>query len=669
MACLGTMAVTVQAGVISPEQALGRLQTSTSAKKIASGSPGMRLVHTASAETAQAPAFYVFDKPAGGYVILSADDRLAVLLADVDEGCFDLNNLPDNTRWWLGEYTREIDYFLTHSAADEQTATQPEASKVRLKDKRNEISPLLTTKWAQQYPYNSLCPTINGRATVTGCVATATAQVVNYHRWPETNGFGNISYTTTAGRSYSYDFGATTFAWDDMIDSYSNSSTQAQKDAVATLMVACGMGVKMDYSTSESSAQSLEIPGALQTYFGFAESTSSAMRETYSTWEWEELIYQELAGGRPVNYSGVGTLGGHQFVADGYRADNLFHFNWGWGGMSDGYFRLSALNPESLGTGGGSGGFNTQQTAIVGCCPPDKAEGLTPVSPLYINGQMSVDNVSISGYFTTFKVIFENGGIFARVSKDYSGQFGMMMTDVHDNVIGTYGNTDLKFDAADNGSVSGFRSTYAQLPPTEAGTYRLYPVFKASGESWKRVPIYNGLSRFITLTIDENGQKTFEAGTLKNLPELEISDLIVPETIEAQDENLFTVEAYNGDALYDGEVRLFLCGDSEDEADVCVAYHDLKMSTDSNTTFTMPVTLDTSAGSHKIYFTDCLNRRISQDFDILVTNSTNSIALNGNDSEVVIYDLQGRRLPALPETPGVYIVRSGDKARKIVVTH
>ena len=79
---------------------------------------------------------------------------------------------------------------------------------------------------------------------------------------------------------------------------------------------------------------------------------SIAAAYTYDNWI--DLIYNELYQGRPVVYGGEGTDVGHEFVCDGYMYEggDLFHINWGWGGMSDGYFVLSVLNPDEQGIGG-----------------------------------------------------------------------------------------------------------------------------------------------------------------------------------------------------------------------------------------------------------------------------------------------------------------------------
>lgn len=232
-------------------------------------------------------------------------------------------------------------------------------------------APLVKTTWNQGAPYNDLCPQKNGQITYTGCVATSTAQVMNYHQWPP-QGTGTVSYDWN-GQTLSMDFGATTFAWNDMLDSYptATTGTDAQRQAVATLMKACGYALHMTYGLSEdggSGAYSSDIANVLINNFSYDVTARYVQREFYSPEEWEQMIYDNLADIGPAIYGGHGSLGGHSFICDGYDTDGLFHINWG--GTSDGYFRLSALDPPSLGAGGGAGGFNSQQNATLGIRKP-----------------------------------------------------------------------------------------------------------------------------------------------------------------------------------------------------------------------------------------------------------------------------------------------------------
>ncbi len=658
--------LTASAAPLTPEAALSRMGNEASPRRVSSTGEKMRLAYTSVAEATGTPSFYVFNKPEGGYVILTADDSLPALLADVEKGSFDFETLPENVRWWLGEYDSQIGWFLSSGMpAEVMPAT---AAKVSIKDSRHDIAPLVKTQWAQQYPYNILCPTIDDQTCPTGCVATAMAQIAKYHQWPENHGFGQHSYTDEKGLSFSFDFAATQFEWDNMIDSYEYPSSYAQKEAVATLMKACGMAVDMSYNKSASSAFSLVIPHGLTEYFGYAPCVSFILRNTYSTSEWEEAMYQEVACGRPVNYSGVGTLGGHQFVLDGYRTDGLYHLNFGWSGLSDGYYRLTAIDPPALGTGGGAGGFNFSQGAVVYICPPDKAEGLEHLSCLYISGQMKVSKVEYTRNSVDFQISYEGGGIFANTPVNMTGTFGVRVTDELGNIVGIYPYTTLKFEAASASSIDGWASNWATVPLLEEGKYQLYPAYRANGEDWQLVPVYNGKSQFISLTVDANGDYTFASGDLKQLPELEVTELVVPETILKGEDTAFTAEFSNGEAAYNGKVFLYLCG-KDGATDSMLAYTDLTAKADSKASCEFNVNFQNEEGEYEVYVADCLQHRISVNFPVTISNEPGSVelTLDGSDPEVSFFDMQGRRLASRPSEAGVYVARRGKDVKKIIV--
>lgn len=314
---------------------------------------------------------YVFNVDNGnGYVIVADDDRAETILGYSNSGSFDPQHIPTNMRAWLQGYADEIAWLKEHGSR-----TAPiMATKRSIKQA---IAPLVATLWDQDTPFNDQVKDyfVHGDA-VTGCVATAMAQVMYYTATEA----GQTSYTTTSQipgytTGYSYSVPAidagTTLAWSDMIPDYSGDYSDAAAAAVATLMRCCGVSVKMNYANAYnggSSAVSENIPTALTTYFGYDSSTQLIDRNKYSYSSWIEIIYHELTQGRPVLYGGQSSGGGHEFVCDGYQGEDYFHINWGWGGSSDNYFKLSALNPYDQGIGGSStkDGFHFSQDAIVG---------------------------------------------------------------------------------------------------------------------------------------------------------------------------------------------------------------------------------------------------------------------------------------------------------------
>lgn len=310
-----------------------------------------------------------------GFVVMAADDRVQPVLGYSLTGSFDPDAMPDNVRAWLQGYSDEIQWTVENNTkATDETAQQWSdlENGVRGTKATVVVEPLLYTMWDQGEPYYNLCPTATSGGTtyhaVTGCVATAMAQIMKYWNWP-IKGNGSYSYKPSGFAQQSVNFGNTTYDWANMTDTYDANSTEAEQTAVATLMWHCGVSVNMAYGLDASGAQSSSIPNALKNYFRYNTSVSMKYKSSYTNTNWTNLIKGELDAHRPVQYSGNDGSVGHAFVCDGYDNSNYFHFNWGWSGMYDGFFTLNTLNPGTGGTGSGSGNYNQSQSAIINWYP------------------------------------------------------------------------------------------------------------------------------------------------------------------------------------------------------------------------------------------------------------------------------------------------------------
>ena len=297
-----------------------------------------------------ASAFHVFNT-ADGFVIVSADDCEMPIIGYSREGRFDPNNVPIQMEDYLQDFIARIQYGIeNHIEADEATAKQWEMAKTtgKLNDSKSTkaVAPLLTDKWNQGCLYNSLCPTMSGPCghAEVGCVAVAMAQIMRYWGYP-TTGWGTHSYSN-AGLTLSADFGNTTYDWEHMPDSLTENSSEAEIEAVATLLYHCGVSVEMNYSPNGSNSNSSKIPDALIRYFYYSKHIHREKRSDFSDEEWLSLLKSNLDLQRPVQYSGFGVGIGHAFVCDGYDENDLLHFNWGWGGNANGYFALGSLYPN-----------------------------------------------------------------------------------------------------------------------------------------------------------------------------------------------------------------------------------------------------------------------------------------------------------------------------------
>ena len=360
---------------------------------VSSVSPQRRSAST----TDGTPGYYLFNIGDGeGFVIVGADDCAAPILGYADSGRLDADRLPDGLRYLLDEYDRQIADALRWGSADAARATadaMAPAALRRVQRPRTAISPLVATRWNQGSPYSHHCPAVGDEHVATGCVATAMAQVMYYHQWPTEATLPIPAYTTRNGLFSLDGLAATTFSWPSMTATYGNafSGTPAE-EAVARLMQYCGWSLQMNYnvsSTGGSSAYNASVAEALRDYFGYDGSITYLQRHHYTYQQWIDIIYGELASRRPVILGGQATGGGHSFVCDGYDTDDYFHINWGWGGQSDGYFRLSALSPYEQGIGGSSSldGFSFTQDAVVGIRP----YAATPAAGCLSLEQMQMD--------------------------------------------------------------------------------------------------------------------------------------------------------------------------------------------------------------------------------------------------------------------------------------
>ena len=346
-------------------------------------------------------AYYVFNIGDNqGFVIVSGDDRTNPILGYSDQGHFDESKAPANMKAWLDEYALQISQIDQIPAAELSRAiAAPKAENVV--DTRNSIAPMITTKWNQADPYWNKCPEFMsvedgdtiGELAYAGCVAVSMSQIMNYHKWPiqTTKTIPSYSFSYSTG-DYNWatvemeSLPVTTFDWAHMKDSYNGSEDQVYTDAVATLMLYAGCAVKSQYGVSSTGAYTDDIPKGFTEYFAYDPSSIQIKFRTDHTQEaWDNMVYQELAEGRPMIYNGTaGSGGGHSFVCDGYEYGNYFHINWGWGGMGNGYFQLAVLNPRESGIGGSSSaeGYNMKQNIIIGIKPGDPSGGGDPEPPV-----------------------------------------------------------------------------------------------------------------------------------------------------------------------------------------------------------------------------------------------------------------------------------------------
>ena len=403
--------ITAQAKPITREQARQR------AEKFLLACPGSKILSPVQNRAKLAPRrgkavttdetelYYVFNRGTSqGYVIVSGDDETLPVLGYTEDGEFDYTQIPDNMRSWLDGYEQELRYISEHP---ESVAKAPKRVETHAA-----VAPMIKTNWNQGSPYNDSCPNYFslGRS-VTGCVATAMAQLLYYQR--------DKSVTETQAAMPAYDaytehatYGhlhvdgipaGSPIDWDNMLESYGSSASAKQKKAVADLMHYCGVSVYMDYTNNSSGAQSYLVADAMKNYFGYGSSVRYVSQSSYSEDAWDALIYAEMAQGRPCYLSGANSEGGHAFVCCGYDGNRCYYINWGWGGMSNGYFLLTSLNPSSQGIGGSGDGYNQYRDAVIGIEPENYGEKAMPFA------NAAAKNLCVSHFDTNGDGVFSYG--------------------------------------------------------------------------------------------------------------------------------------------------------------------------------------------------------------------------------------------------------------------
>lgn len=439
-------------------------------------------------KTNNAP-YYAFNLEQG-YVIVSGDDEMTELVGYAENGFFDAENVPPQMQLWLNGYAEYVAAVQSGKA---------KARKILLSDSPSVVvEPLVTTKWNQDAPFNNFAPEYtddnnNTQRCATGCAATAMAQIMKFHNWPE-QGVGHYSYEHQSFGTISSDFSEHVYDWTNMIDRYNNGEySNVQADAVALLMKDCGVSLNMNYGPV-SGASIYSYTPAFKNYFRYSSRTVN--RSGCETAEFTRIITDELQEGRPIIYCGTGEDGGHAFVVDGYDTNYFLHVNWGWGGYSDGYFDMNYMDPTGLGIGGGSGAFKWNQGIVLARPLKDGVEPYEFIQQLCF----VLFNDVQGGIFCEQEMPANKGDvvtILLRNTANLSGEsfFGSLNVGVFDDsgALVTMGNEERIEN--NNGELLEFQSgsLYSvDLPMTlntagiADGNYIVRAMSKANGNVWRK---------------------------------------------------------------------------------------------------------------------------------------------------------------------------------------
>jgi len=430
-----------------------------------------------------------------GFILVSAFEEVYPVLGYSFSGTYTAPTDQGNFQAWAGQYARQILHALESNAAptEEITNTWDKYSDQNFnssgKREFRDIEPLLTSTWDQGKYYNQMCPAdpsgVAGHC-VTGCVATCLGQLAYYFRHPET-GTGYYSYDDPNYGTIFADFGNTTYKWDEM----SNSLTETNL-AVAELIFHLGVGCDMVYGPQSSGMYNHKAAHTMRTFFKYSPETEYVYRDS-TTMDWDSLLVIHLDKMIPMYYAGwsVPNINGHAYVVDGYQGDHFYHFNWGWGGSYDGYFYTDDLTP-------GGNNFNLAQELVINCFPdtvnytyPNHCTGNKTLNsfngtiddgsgPCYnykpnadctwlIDPQTETDSItSINLSFQRFNLendidflsVYDGENENAPLIADFTG------SNLPEEVTSTGNKLFLAFNSGENNSAPGFFASYSTERPT-----------------------------------------------------------------------------------------------------------------------------------------------------------------------------------------------------------
>lgn len=442
-----------------------------------------------------ASPFYVFNNPVEqGWVIVAGDDRAVPILAYGDEDYFYEDEVPECVHDWLSGYVEQIEAIDNGSTVEEP---EPTSTSV-IAGTKTKIAPLLgATKWAQSLPFNQACPsysTTDGTSYCpAGCVAIAMAQIMYYYK----SSYGSLAipaYTSSMDNFVNERpaLPATTFNWSIMNPWYHNqaSSTASAKE-VQKLVKYCGQSVKMAYGKKSSSATSQR--NAFTCYFGYDKLSQQIKREDMNATTWENVIYTEIASGRPVYISARKLSSGHAFICDGYDGEGHYHINWGWRGSNNGFFALNALsdgNSGGIGAASGEEGYTINLQAIIGLEPSKSTQTNSDNNNVAIYSNDTDDIAGITVPSTTYSrssasSSFNNVKLIANYwnnsDQTYTYDLGWALYDSNGNLKSTH-------TVITNKSLQGGYYTYPTSSLSigsglSSGTYYLKPICRLSGQS------------------------------------------------------------------------------------------------------------------------------------------------------------------------------------------
>lgn len=596
----------------------------------------------------EVPAYYVFPNGEGkGFTVVSGDDRLPGVVGYSDKGTYDEENLPSNYVGFMKAYEEMVGQL--DNGDSRASASIAEAKALRSSGyQQPAVAPLLgNIQWNQMTPYNNMCPKYNGtNRSVTGCVATAMAQVMMYYQYPTTlqaNIPAYVSHTKNLSipqinKGESYD-------WANMLPQYASyeplNYTDAQATAVAKLLYHCGVACEMDYGPSSGANVT---PAILSTYFGYdSDLMQDLNRDAFTLAEWSQIMDKELSAKRPILYSGRSSDGGHEFVCDGTDGNGLYHINWGWGGYQDGYFDVTILNPDKGGAGSGSApdGYNQYCSMIVGIAPDNGKvdEPLVDVAPVVMLGSgrssLGFTKSTRSKVTETFRVT-TNNLLSNQSAKDFTGYFayGIQQADGIYKPLSKSSSISIKHPEADglthNQNIKLFMFDYA-FP---VGKTTLYGLYSTDGNEWKRCGYL-----YMTPFVVEATETTL---TIAKTP-LSANIVAQDELLSEQNNTLMLTVSNDADFEHLGLIKVYTSTTNEKPSDPS---EQIYFTIPSKSSSTREVSVTPSVGDLYVWVTNSKGEDLMEVKKFTVTQST--------APKLVLVGKETNAIPNVYETENAY---------------
>lgn len=455
------------------------------------------------------PAYHIFNRAGGGFVIISGEDDCRPVLAySFDESFGTGADMPENLVDWLEELEQQV-AFVRAGAVDKRAAKASwDALFVRTKA-GGDFQPAVkhvTPVWKQTAPFNGLTPMVGDAHAVIGCVPLAMGMIMRYYGFPP-KGEGKLesySYDLDNGSKCTiegFDLGHP-YEWDKIKFDYRDGYTQEEGEAVARLVYDCGVAVQAKFDES-TSASTPKMAGCAVEYFGFDPGAYHYKRDLFGDEQWLDMLKAELQE-RPILYSARRETGGHAFLVDGYDEQGNVSVNWGWGGSSNGYYALSAFTPTE------SRKYLYSHGAIFGL-KPKEGDGGQSLEYLYFQGGTSSSSGTVYNGIecdetivphTSFKI--RAGFLYNGSLRPFIGEYAIVLCDAEGQIKEFVSNVNT-FNELSAGSGRGYPSISCFMQSYPLPGDRLCLVYRAQDWPdgvWEK-PIFDpkaGLSTEIPVT-------------------------------------------------------------------------------------------------------------------------------------------------------------------------